>query len=68
MITIGAIASAHGVRGQFKVKSFTASPDALTDYGPLQLADGRQLSLKIVTVFHDGWHTNSPLYGLLYFF
>ena len=48
MITIGAIASAHGVRGQFKVKSFTASPDALTDYGPLQLDDGRQLSLKIV--------------------
>ena len=48
MITIGAIASAHGVRGQFKVKSFTASPDALTDYGPLQISDGRQLSLKIV--------------------
>ena len=42
MITIGAIASAHGVRGQFKVKSFTASPDALTDYGPLQISDGRQ--------------------------
>ena len=48
MITLGAVASAHGVRGQFKVKSFTARPDALMDYGPLQISDGRQLSLKIV--------------------
>ena len=48
MITLGAVASAHGVRGHFKVKSFTARPDALIDYGPLQTLDGRQLSLKIV--------------------
>ena len=48
MITLGVVSSSHGVRGQFKVKSFTASPDALMDYGPLQTSDGRQLSLKIV--------------------
>ena len=48
MITLGAVASVHGVRGHFKVKSFTARPDALMDYGPLQTSDGRQLSLKII--------------------
>lgn len=48
MITLGVVASAHGVRGRFKVKSFTASPDTLMDYGPLQTSDGRHLSLKIV--------------------
>ncbi len=45
-IDIGAIASAHGVRGQFKVKAFCEDPMDITSYGPLTLSDGRTLSVK----------------------
>lgn len=45
-IEIGAIASAHGVRGAFKVKAFCDDPMALTSYGAVMLEDGRQLSIK----------------------
>lgn len=34
-LCIGVIAGAHGVRGDVRVKSFTADPDSLTGYGPL---------------------------------
>ena len=47
MIVIGAVASAHGVRGQFKVKPFTASPEDVAAYGPVCLEDGRRIELKI---------------------
>ena len=50
MIIIGAVTSAHGVRGQFKVKPFTAEPEDVAAYGPVCLADGRRLTLKIKAV------------------
>ena len=43
MITLGAVASAHGVRGQFKVKPFTVVPSDVAAYGPVHLEDGRVL-------------------------
>lgn len=46
-IVIGAITSPHGVRGQFKVKSFTSDPAAVADYGPVHLPNGQELELKI---------------------
>lgn len=46
-IVIGVITSPHGVRGQFKVKSFTSDPKAVAAYGPVQLPDGQELALKI---------------------
>lgn len=46
-IIVGVITSPHGVRGQFKVKSFTTDAKSVADYGPLQLSDGRALTLKI---------------------
>ena len=45
-IEIGAIASAHGIKGQFKVKAFCEDPMSLSAYGPLFLDDGTSLSLK----------------------
>jgi 16S rRNA processing protein RimM len=33
-LCVGVIAGAHGVRGEVRVKSFTADPDALVGYGP----------------------------------
>ena len=38
---MGALAGAHGVRGDVRVKSFTAEPDALFDFGPLLDAAGK---------------------------
>ena len=35
MIALGAVASAHGVRGQFKVKPFTVMPADVAAYGPV---------------------------------
>lgn len=35
LIVVGALTGAHGVRGDVRVKSFTADPEALFGYGPL---------------------------------
>ena len=48
MVVIGVITSPHGVRGQFKVKAFTSVAADVTAYGPVQLPDGRSLTLKRV--------------------
>ncbi|MEO1187877.1 MAG: hypothetical protein AAFW60_02300, partial [Pseudomonadota bacterium] len=34
LVVVGAILGAHGVRGDVRVKSFTAEPEALFDYAP----------------------------------
>ncbi|MEH6693507.1 MAG: ribosome maturation factor RimM [Hyphomonas sp.] len=41
LIVVGALKGAHGVRGEVRVKSFTADPEDLFTYGPLTDADGR---------------------------
>lgn len=46
-VLVGVITSPHGVRGQFKVKSFTSDAKSVADYGPVYLADGTELSLTI---------------------
>ena len=46
LIEMGAIASAHGIKGQFKVKAFCDHPMDITAYGPLQIEDGRILEIK----------------------
>jgi 16S rRNA processing protein RimM len=35
-LLLGVVIGAQGVRGEVKVKTFTAEPEALGDYGPLQ--------------------------------
>ncbi|MGV6802125.1 MAG: ribosome maturation factor RimM [bacterium] len=48
-ICIGAIAGAHGVKGEIKVKSFTAHPADIAAYGPLTSEDQtHQFTLKLV--------------------
>jgi 16S rRNA processing protein RimM len=47
MILLGAIAGVHGVRGEVKVKSFTADPLAIATYGPLYDDAGRRFDLKL---------------------
>jgi 16S rRNA processing protein RimM len=47
-ILLGVIGRAHGVRGLVRVTSHTADPVALTEYGPLSDATGRQFTLRWV--------------------
>jgi 16S rRNA processing protein RimM len=42
-VLLGAVAAAHGVSGEVKVKTFTASPENLGAYGPVSTQDGRAL-------------------------
>jgi len=42
MVLVGAITGAHGVKGEVKVKSFTAEPASIAAYGPLFDESGRR--------------------------
>lgn len=47
-ILVGVVAGAHGVRGELKIKSFTAEPRAIAAYGPLGDRTGtRSFRLKL---------------------
>ncbi len=45
LILLGRILGAHGIRGEVKLKSFTADPKAIATYGPLQTASGQTLEI-----------------------
>jgi 16S rRNA processing protein RimM len=42
MVLVGAITGPHGVKGEVKVKTFTAEPSAVAAYGPLFDAKGQR--------------------------
>jgi 16S rRNA processing protein RimM len=39
-VCVAQIGAPHGVRGEMKLRSFTAEPEAVADYGPLESEDG----------------------------
>jgi 16S rRNA processing protein RimM len=39
-VCVGAVAGAYGVRGEVRLKSFCAAPEAIASYGPLWSEDG----------------------------
>lgn len=41
LVLVAAISGAFGVRGEVRLRPFTADPEALLDYSPLLHADGR---------------------------
>ena len=43
LVTIGVILGAHGVRGDVRVKSFTAEPEAVFEYAPFLSEQGEVL-------------------------
>jgi 16S rRNA processing protein RimM len=48
-VCVGVIAGAHGVQGAVRIKSFTADPEDVARYGPLEDEKGeRRLSLRLV--------------------
>ena len=55
MICVGAIGGAFGVRGDVRLKSFCAEPSDIADYNPLQLEDGREISVTLVGPIKTGY-------------
>jgi 16S rRNA processing protein RimM len=48
-LCVGVIVGAHGVRGDLRVKSFTATPEDLVSYGPLtDIAGTREFRLTVL--------------------
>lgn len=45
LVLVGEFGRAHGLKGEVRLKSYTADPDAIADYRPLS-ADGRSFTLK----------------------
>jgi 16S rRNA processing protein RimM len=52
-ICLGQIGAAHGVRGEVRLRSFTADPDAIGRYGPLETEDGRVVQIKSLRAAKD---------------
>lgn len=44
-VLMGVIGAAHGIKGQCRVKSYTADPEAIADYGTLYAADERRFDI-----------------------
>ncbi|WP_428927815.1 ribosome maturation factor RimM [Marinibacterium sp. SX1] len=55
-LCVGAIAGSFGVRGEVRLKSFCAEPEAIATYGPLATEDGaREFSVRIVRRVKNGF-------------
>lgn len=54
-VCVGAIAGAFGVRGEVRLKSFTAVPEDIASYAPLETEDGtKSFSVKITRQIKNG--------------
>lgn len=45
-ICLGQIGAAHGTTGEVRLRSFTAEPNAIAGYGPLETEDGRVFTIE----------------------
>ena len=55
-VCVGAIAGAFGVRGEVRLKSFCAEPEAIADYGALSTENGSQnFTVKITRSVKNGF-------------
>ncbi|MBU2981606.1 ribosome maturation factor RimM [Lentibacter algarum] len=52
---VGAIAGAFGVRGEVRLKSFTAEPEDIANYSPLSTEDGEEITLTIAQKINNGF-------------
>jgi 16S rRNA processing protein RimM len=58
-ICVGAFAGAFGVNGEVRLKSFTAEPEAIADYGPLYSEDGTTtFQVEISRPINNGFAAN----------
>ncbi|MGC1276995.1 MAG: 16S rRNA processing protein RimM, partial [Xanthobacteraceae bacterium] len=52
-VCLGQIGAAHGVRGEVRLRSFTADPAAIVNYGPLEAEDGRIFEIETLRPAKD---------------
>ena len=62
LVCLGQIGAAHGVRGEVRLRSFTADPAAIAHYGPLRTEDGRVLEIESLRPAKD--HFVATLSGI----
>jgi 16S rRNA processing protein RimM len=53
-VLLAAIIGAQGLKGEVKVKTFTAAPEAVGAYGPLHAKDGRRFTVVAVRSSKEG--------------
>jgi 16S rRNA processing protein RimM len=61
-VCLGQIGAAHGVRGEVRLRSFTADPAAIASYGPLESEDGRIFEIETMRPAKD--HFVATLAGI----
>lgn len=54
-VLAGVITAAHGIKGEVKLKSFTADPKAIARYGPLLASTGERLEIQRLKGQKDGF-------------
>jgi len=54
-VLVGRILGAHGIRGEVKLVSFTADPDAISAYGPLETERGGTVEIERLRARKDGF-------------
>src|SRR5689334_14797643 len=62
LVCLGQIGAPHGVRGEVRLRSFTAEPEAIAAYGPLQTEDGRAIAIESLRPAKD--HFVATLSGI----
>lgn len=45
LVSVGAVTGAHGIKGEVKLRSFTADPQAIAAYSPLETAKGATIEI-----------------------
>ena len=55
LVSVGVITGAHGIRGEVKLRSFTATPEALVRYAPLKTATGGTIEIAKLRPQKDGF-------------
>lgn len=55
LVLVGLITGAHGIRGEVKLRSFTADPAAIAGYSPLETAKGTKVELTRLRPSKDGF-------------
>jgi 16S rRNA processing protein RimM len=61
-VCLGQIGAPHGVRGEVRLRSFTAEPEAIVSYGPLQTEDGHAVTIESLRPAKD--HFVATLSGI----
>ena len=55
LVSVGAITGAHGIKGEVKLRSFTAEPQAIATYSPLETAKGVKIEIVRMRAQRDGF-------------